>query len=250
VLELAARCEPAGLVGSELGVDGLAASRTEALLEIELADGRTFREVLRGSRPRFVVPERARLPDVARSYTGLGARHILGGFDHLAFVFGLVLLVGGGRALLWTITAFTLGHSLTLSLAALGFVAFPVRPLEIAIAASLVLLGVELVRRQEGAARSAAAAPLGAALFGLLHGLGFAGALAEVGLPAGSIPVALFSFNVGVELGQLAFVGAVLALRTALSPALAALPASARWLAPYAVGSSGAFWLFDRLMGG
>lgn len=250
VLRFVARCAPGGLVGSEIGVDGLDASRTDALLRVELSDGREFREVLRASRPRFVVPERARGLDVVRSYGALGSRHILGGLDHLAFVFGLMLLVGPGRPLLWTITAFTLGHSATLSLASLGFVTFPVRWLEVAIAASVVALGVELVRRQGGAPQPRGTAVAGAALFGLLHGLGFAGALTEVGLPAGSIPLALFSFNVGVELGQLAFVAGVLLLQTVLAPGLAALPTATRWLAPYAVGCSGAFWLFDRLLGG
>ena len=249
VLHFDARCDPADLIGSELGVDGLAASRTQALLEIELSDGREFREVIHGSRPRFVIPERADSLDVLQSYGALGTRHILSGLDHLAFVFGLMLLVGGGRPLFWAITAFTIGHSATLSLAALGFVTFPVRALEIAIAASLLVLGMELVRRQGGGLHSAVSAPLGAALFGLLHGLGFAGALTSAGLPTGAIPLALFSFNAGVELGQLAFIGAVLVLRTLLAPILVRLPARARWLAPYAVGCSGAFWIFDRLLG-
>jgi hydrogenase/urease accessory protein HupE len=249
VLRFEARCDPAGLVGSELGVDGLATSRTEALLEIELSDRRTFREVLRGSRPRFVIPERPRALHVAESYFALGARHILSGFDHLAFVFGLMLLVGRGRPLFWAITAFTAGHSVTLSLAALGFVAFPVQLLEIAIALSLVALGVELARREGGTHVSSALAPLGAALFGLLHGLGFAGALHSIGLPSGSIPISLVSFNVGVEVGQLAFIGCVLLLQTLLSGLLAKLPTTTRWLGPYAVGCSGAFWFFDRLLG-
>ncbi|MDH3685790.1 MAG: HupE/UreJ family protein [Myxococcales bacterium] len=249
VVHFEARCDPAALVGSELGVDGLVASRTEALLEIELSDGRTFREVLRGSRPRFVVPERPRALQVAESYVALGARHILSGFDHLAFVFGLMLLVGRGRPLFWAITAFTAGHSVTLSLAALGFVAFPVQLLEVAIAGSLVALGVELVRRERGARVSPALAPLGAALFGLLHGLGFAGALHSIGLPPGSIPLSLVSFNVGVEVGQLAFIGCVLLLQTLLSGLLAKVPTPLRWLGPYAVGCSGAFWFFDRLLG-
>lgn len=249
VLRFDARCEPAGLVGTELGVDGLASSRTEALLEIELSDGRTFREVLRGSRPRFVIPERARALQVAESYAALGARHILSGFDHLAFVFGLMLLVGRGRPLFWAITAFTAGHSVTLTLAALGFVAFPVRPIEIAIALSLVVLGVELARREAGTPAWRGLAPTGAAVFGLLHGLGFAGALHSIGLPSGSIPVSLLSFNVGVEAGQLAFVGTLLVLQTLLARLLDRLPPIARWLGPYAVGCSGAFWFFDRLLG-
>jgi hydrogenase/urease accessory protein HupE len=249
VQRFVARCVAPDLVGRVVGVDGLGASRTDALLRVELADGRAFREVLSGDRARFEIPVREQPLRVASGYVGLGVEHILGGLDHLAFVFGLLLLVGPGRALFWTITAFTLGHSATLSLAALGFVALPSRPIEVGIAASIVVLGVELVRQQGGAPLTAAAAPAGAAVFGLLHGLGFASALTDVGLPAEAIPLALFSFNLGVELGQLAFVASVLVLGALLRPALGMLPSRARWLAPYGVGSFGAFLLFDRLLG-
>ena len=253
VARFRAECSGRSLVGREVGIDGLGASRTDALLTVRLADGRSFREVLRGERARFRIPERESALAVARSYGALGVRHILGGFDHLVFLFGLVALSARGAPLFWTLTAFTLGHSVTLSAAVLGLVAFPVRLIEVAIAASLVWLGMELVRGvpPAGSARRArAAAPLGAALFGLLHGLGFAGALTEVGLPAGAIPLALLSFNLGVEIGQLVFVASLLAAGALLRPVLARWPGGPARVAPYAVGCSGSFWLFDRLLGG
>jgi hydrogenase/urease accessory protein HupE len=178
--------------------------------------------------------------------------HIATGFDHLLFVFGLVLLARGTRRLLWTVTAFTAGHSVTLSLAALGVVRFPTAPIEVAIAGTILALAVELARGPVEADRSARESLLRrrpwavAFAFGLLHGFGFAGALAAVGLPQEEIPVALFSFNVGIELGQVAFVALVLALRRLLAPALAGAPA---WLvrAPVtAMGTLAVYWCLDR----
>src|SRR5262249_33764830 len=142
----------------------------------------------------------------ARDYIALGFEHILGGFDHLLFVTGLLLLVTSPRMLIETVTAFTLGHSITLSLAALGVVHVPTGPIEVGIAASIVWLGVEIVQQTLRPAAGAWRKPRTlAAAFGLLHGFGFAGALAAVGLPQGDIPLALGSFNVGIELGQLCF---------------------------------------------
>jgi hydrogenase/urease accessory protein HupE len=243
-----ARCA-AGLVGREIGVDGLAVGKTDALVHVTLADGRIVQGVLRGGEPRLRIPDRPRWLDVVQSYAKLGVEHILTGPDHLLFVFGLLLLVGGGRLLLRTITAFTVGHSVTLSLAALGLARVPSRPIEVGIAASVFLLSVELARDPAARRTLMRRAPWAmAGLFGLLHGLGFAGALAEVGLPAGEIPTALFAFNLGIELGQLAFVAAVLlAARTLLglaSPRVAA----ARWLPVYAMGSLSALWCIERTL--
>src|SRR6185295_4271413 len=144
--------------------------------------------------------------DVAASYLRLGIEHILTGFDHLLFVLGLCLLIAGRRPLLWTLTAFTAGHSVTLSLAALGFVHVPQAPAEAAIAVTIVILARELARPSTTPRLLRRRPWAMAALFGLLHGLGFAGALADIGLPAGDIPLALFSFTVGIEIGQIAFV--------------------------------------------
>jgi hydrogenase/urease accessory protein HupE len=249
-----ARCGEAGLVGARIGVSGLADTDTNALLRIALRDGRRVQAVLHAGAPSLVVPERASALAVFRDYVRLGVHHIITGFDHLLFVFGLVLLARGTRRLLWTVTAFTAGHSVTLSLAALGVVRFPTAPIEVAIALTILTLALELARAPSGD-RSARESPLRrrpwavAFAFGLLHGFGFAGALAEVGLPQEEIPVALFSFNVGIELGQVGFVAAVLALRRLLAPALAGAP---EWLAraPVTVmGGLAVYWCLDRATG-
>jgi hydrogenase/urease accessory protein HupE len=237
-----ADCGGAGLVGARVGVRGLAAAAGAVLLRVELADGRQLRAVLDAERPELSVPARERRLDVFADYLGLGFRHILGGADHLLFVLGLLLLVRGRRALLLAVSAFTLGHSLTLSLAVLGFLGIPPDWAELAIAASILALAVALA---EGGASPLARRPwLAAGGFGLLHGLGFAGALARVGLPDGEIPLALVSFNAGIEAGQLAFVAGVLGVGAALGARRA--PAWLRRVPAYAIGSIAAFWCFER----
>ncbi|TMA33591.1 MAG: HupE/UreJ family protein [Deltaproteobacteria bacterium] len=244
-----ARCGAAGIVGARFGVRGLAETGTNALVRVALADGRRVQAVLHAGAPSLVIPERASALGTFRDYLRLGALHIGTGFDHLLFVFGLVLLARGTRLLLWTVTAFTAGHSVTLSLAALGVVRFPTAPIEVAIAATILVLALELARTRDGLTHESLLRRrpwVVAFAFGLLHGLGFAGALAQVGLPQEEIPVALFSFNVGIELGQVTFVLLVLALRRALAPALAGAPA---WLARApitAMGSLAFYWCLDR----
>src|SRR5258706_223693 len=231
--------------GKEIGATGIAASRAAVLLLVTLRDGRSLRAVLTPDHASFLVPERQRAIEVARSYVRLGIEHILTGIDHLLFVLGLLLLISGRRRLVWTLTAFTLGHSVTLSLAALGLVHVPTAPVEAAIAGSILVLAVELARDPASARGSwVHGRPWTmAALFGLLHGLGFAGALVEAGLPDGEIPLALFSFNVGIEIGQLAFVAAAVTLGAAVG-ALLPLRRGVRRLAPaYAIGSLAAFWV-------
>ena len=247
-------CGARGLVGHTLQVAGLAASRTDALVRVELADGRHVRAVLSGGKTEFVVPERESAWDVFRSYVALGFEHILSGFDHLLFVLGLVLLVSGARALVTTITCFTLGHSITLSLAVLGFVNFPSGLVEVAIAASLVFLAAELTRDRDAPPTAMRRWPWGMSLlFGLLHGFGFAGALAEVGLPPGEIPLALLAFNVGIELGQLLFVAVVLAVvglaGRLLPEGLRSLPAGLSRVPAYGIGCLAAYWCFERVAG-
>jgi hypothetical protein len=239
---------PGGLIGSTVRVDGIAASKADVLLRIALADGRSFRRVLTTEEPSFQVPEKETPLDVARGYAGLGLQHILGGFDHLLFVLGLILLVPRRRLLLWTITAFTLGHSVTLSAAVLGFVHIPPRPVEVLIAFSILLLAGELARGEEAPPTLMRRFPwMMAFTFGLLHGLGFAGALAEVGLPDDEIPLALSSFNVGIEVGQVLVVAVVLAGRAALAPWIARLPARTALVPPYVIGTLAAFWCIERV---
>ena len=240
-------CGARNLVGERLGVEGLHERQTDALLRVHLADGRLAQAVLRGDAPFFTVPPRAGPLDVVHAYLDLGLEHILTGPDHLLFVLGLVLLVRG-RQLLWTITAFTLGHSVTLSLAMLGFVHIPPRPVEALIAGSIVVVAVELTRQAQGRTLWMGRVPWAmAGAVGLLHGLGFAGALAQVGLPAHDIPLALVSFNGGIEVGQLLFVGLVLAARAALGLFPVPWPRVAALIPTYAIGSLAAFWVFERV---
>lgn len=241
------RCGSGGLVGLRIAVEGIVESRSDVLLRVALADGRAFRRILTPESPSFIVPEEERPLEVVRDYLSLGVRHIATGFDHLAFVFGLLLLVSG-RRLLWTITAFTLGHSLTLSAAVLGLVRVPTAPLEAAIALSIVFVAVEVAREGTAQPTLGRRFPWGmAAVFGLLHGFGFAGALTAAGLPPGEIPLALLSFNVGIEIGQIVFVLAVLSVGFLPGLRIAWRPAAARLASAYVIGSLAAFWFFQRV---
>jgi len=202
--------------------------------------------VLRADAPLFTVPPRSSRWQVMRSYAALGIEHILTGLDHLLFVLGLVLLVRGTRTLIATVTAFTVGHSVTLSLAVLGFVHVSPGPVEALIALTIFAVAVELARGVEGRRPWFSRVPWAMAFcFGLLHGLGFAGALAQVGLPEGEIPLALFSFNTGIEVGQLLFIATVIAGRSALTLLPSWLKAGA-FTPAYAIGSLSAFWFFQR----
>jgi hydrogenase/urease accessory protein HupE len=244
-----ARCGPEGLVGARVGVRGLAA--TNALLRIALRDGRAVQAVLHAGEPALVVPARAAVLDVLRDYLRLGVMHIASGLDHLLFVFGLVLLCRSARQLVATVTSFTAGHSVTLSLAALGYVRFPTAVVELAIAATILALALELARAEpEGGATGLRRRPWAMAFgFGLLHGFGFAGALAELGLPQEEIPAALLAFNAGIELGQLAFIAAVLVIRRALGSAALAAPAWLRRAPVTAIGALAVYWCLDRAAG-
>ncbi len=240
------RCGPGGLAGARIGIEGLDASRTDALLRIEFSDGRQVQTVLRPRQPFFTVPARSSAFEVGRSYLVLGFEHILTGLDHLLFVLGLVLLVRNGRRLLWTVTAFTLGHSVTLSLAVLGVVHVPPAPTEVLIAASIFVVAVKLTR-DAGTLGQRRIPWAIAGAFGLLHGLGFAGTLAQVGLPSGEIPLALFSFNVGIELGQLLFVVGIIVARAVLSGMPIRWPRAAAQVPAYAIGTLAVFWMLERV---
>ena len=239
-------CGGGSLVGESVGITADAALGVGAVIHVTLADGRVAETVVTPARPLFVVPARPERLAVAREYVRLGIEHILTGPDHLLFVFGLLLLAGSARRLLATVTAFTCGHSVTLTLAALGIVDFPSRPIEAAIAGSVLLLAIELARRPATPTLMQRRPWAMAAAFGLLHGLGFAAALRDAGLPAGSIPLALGSFNVGIELGQLAFVLTALAAWR-LAPVPARVPAWLRQVPVYAMGSVAASWWLERM---
>ena len=207
------RCHD-GLVNREVGVTGLDANPVTVFASLILSDGAAHQVMLDPDSPTFVVPEAPAPLAVAAQYTWLGSEHIAGGIDHLLFVLGLVLLVQGKRRLILTITAFTLGHSVTLVLATLGFISYPVAWIEFLIA-SIFMLAVELTRRRGQTLLWRQPWWL-AGGFGLLHGMGFAGALAETGLPQANIPLALLCFNLGIELGQLLFIAMLLGLAAAM----------------------------------
>ena len=234
-----------GLVGQTLGVAGLGANQASAMVMVSLRDGRSYQEVLNAEQADFVVPAQSGAGEVMGDYTFLGIEHIWGGIDHLLFVFGLLLLVGGGARLLWTITAFTVGHSITLSLVTLGFFDYPVALVEFTIALSIFVLAVELTR--EGRNDLLWRHPWWlAGGFGLLHGMGFAGALAETGLPQDNVPLALLFFNVGIELGQIAFILVILALWLLLRRPLAPWQERLRPIPVYVLGGLSALWCIER----
>ncbi len=253
-------CGERGLEGALLAVDGLATDRRDALVRVEWRDGVVVRGLVRADAPAWRVPARAPRAAVLADHVRLGVTHLAAGPDHWLFVLGLLALLRGARAVVLTVSAFTAGHAATLSLAALGVVSVAGRPVEVAIAATLVALAWELTerrlaerrggspRRPSLLARQPAALAFG---FGLVHGLGFAGALSELGLPAGEIPLALLGFNLGIEAGQLGLVAAWLLLRSAAAGLPIRVPDSAigrllRAVPGYALGTIGVFWMLDR----
>jgi len=234
-----------GLVGETLGVAGLGANQASAMVMVSLLDGRQYQQVLNAEQPEFVVPLESSAGDVMSDYSLLGIEHIWSGIDHLLFVFGLLLLVGGGTRLLWTITAFTVGHSITLSLVTLGYFDYPVALVEFTIALSIFVLAVELtrVKKHDMLWRNPWWLAAG---FGLLHGMGFAGALAETGLPQDNLPLALLFFNVGIEIGQIAFILVVLALWMLVRRPLAPWQDRLLPIPVYILGALSAMWCIER----
>jgi hydrogenase/urease accessory protein HupE len=241
------RCDKP-LAGSRIFIRGLEATQTDVLVRVEAADGAVETERLTRSQPDFIVPAKPSRLGVLWTYFRLGVEHILTGVDHLLFVLCLVLLVRNVRMLLATVTAFTIAHSITLAAATLGFVNVRAAPVEATIALSIVFLASELLRDPSHRSDITRYYPwLVAFSFGLLHGLGFAGALAEVGLPHGEIPLALFSFNVGIECGQLAFIMVVLAAGYLWRRLMRHTPAWTPQVVAYAVGCVASYWVFERL---
>lgn len=240
------RCGPQGLSGT-LAVDGVGRRYSAALVRISWRDGGEQVYTITTGQPTARLfgssQDRRGFGEIAGAYAVLGVEHILSGWDHLLFVLALLFLVGFNRRLLWTITAFTAAHSVTLALSALDAIALRPPPVEAAIALSIVLVASEALNPGATLARRWPA--LVAFLFGLVHGLGFAGALKEIGLPQSHIGSALLTFNLGVEAGQLA----VVALAFALCRAAARVPrlALARVPALYSIGAIAAFWSMERI---
>lgn len=241
-----------GVTGARIDIVGLQATITDALVRVQLLDGSYSTTLVRPSKPWIEIATSRSSLEVATAYLMHGIEHILFGYDHLLFVLALILIVRRGRVLLITVTSFTIAHSITLSLATLGVVHIPGPPVEATIALSILLLTSEIIRSDRGQPSLTAQWPwLVAFSFGLLHGFGFAGALTEIGLPQGDIPLALFAFNVGVEAGQLIFVAAALgalgSARWIRFPVL--VQRHARLVTTYAIGIMAAFWFIERLAG-
>lgn len=247
-----------GLAGHAIAIEGLSATFTDVLVRVQDLTGTTHTDRLTPTRTSFVVKAGAGTGEVAVTYLLLGIEHILFGVDHLLFVLALIILVREWRPIVVTVTAFTIAHSITLAAATLGFVHVPSRPVEATIALSIVLVALEIVNARRSRPSLTARWPWVVAFaFGLLHGFGFAGALSEVGLPQHAIPLALLFFNLGVEVGQLAFVALVMAVAWWLPVALARLrlvgrdwtPARFDVAAAYVIGALAAYWLIERTIG-
>lgn len=241
------RCGEKGLFGT-LQVKGVGERYSAAIVKIFWLDGQNRVFTLTTGQPEVHLygsaEDRRGMGEIARAYAILGVEHILGGFDHLMFVLSLLFLVSFNKKLVLTISAFTLAHSLTLALSALGWLTLRSPPVEATIALSIMLVAGEALNKERTLSRQWPA--LVAFLFGLVHGLGFAGALADIGLPQHHLFVALLTFNVGVELGQLL----VVAIAYGVYRAFAARPRfiAARKPALYAIGGIAAYWSIGRIV--
>lgn len=237
-----------GLAGGRVSIQGLPGSISDVLARVERADGTTQVTRLLPARPSFVVEAPADAASVAWTYTVLGVEHILGGIDHLLYILAMLFLVKGWTRVVAMLSAFTATHSVTLTAAALGWVHVPQPPVEACIALSIVFVAREVVETQRGRPGLTARWPWVVAFtFGLMHGFGFAGALAEVGLPTRAIPVALLFFNVGVEIGQLVFVAAALGTMALARRMSGRWPRWAEAVPSYAIGGVAMFWVIDRV---
>jgi hydrogenase/urease accessory protein HupE len=240
------QCGPGGLQG-RLAMEGVGQRYSAAMVKVLWADGQQRVYTLTASQPTVQLygsaDDQRGMGEIASAYTLLGVEHILSGVDHLLFVLGLLFLVGFRRRLVWTISAFTAAHSLTLASAALGWLSLRSAPVEACIALSIVLVACEALHARQTLSRRLPA--LVAFIFGLVHGLGFAGALQEIGLPQAHLAVALLTFNLGVELGQLFAVG----LAWGLVLLLRRQPWAQRLQRPalYGIGTVAAYWSWLRL---
>ena len=237
-----------GLDGRTIGIGGLSATYTDALFRLTRRDGTVQTSRLTPEGPEVIVASSPSVFDTARTYFLLGMEHILEGVDHLLFVLALLLLIPSIRMLVGTVTAFTVAHSITLAFAAFGWSSAPQPPVEALIALSIVIVAAEIINRERGRRDISIRYPwLIAFAFGLLHGFGFGGALREIGLPQKDVPMALLSFNLGVEAGQLLFIFVVL-ITIALIRKLVILHSRLpQLIAAYGIGSVAAFWFVERI---
>lgn len=241
-------CQKA-LAGRTVRLGGLQDTNGDALMRYQSASGMTQAARMTPATPVAIIIQRPDRWQVARTYFVTGVEHILTGYDHLLFVLCLVLLLNGVRRVAVTVTAFTLAHSFTLVATTLNLISLPRQPVEAAIALSIVFLAVEIVKRKPGQVRLSERIPwIVAFLFGLLHGFGFAGALAEIGLPQGEVPMALLTFNLGVEAGQLVIVSGAMFILWALHRLHALYATRFQSISAYIIGSIAAMWLLQRIL--
>lgn len=237
-----------GLHGQTITIDGIKSTFTDVLVQIQQNNGTFQIERLTPVSTTLHVKKEIATIDIIRTYAGLGIKHILLGFDHLLFVFGLLLIVKGWWRLASTITAFTLAHCITLSTATLGYIHIAQAPVEAMIALSIMILAIEVIRGQHGEIGLSERYPwLVAFMFGLLHGIGFAGALTEIGLPENTIPQALLFFNIGVEIGQLIFVLILVGVYLIARQVMKSNELKAgKTVAAYIMGGFAAYWFIER----
>src|SRR5215469_1706708 len=239
---------PNGLAGKTIEFPGLQLTITDVVVRVEMLDGRKWITIVHPSQPRVELAANQSPWGVVGTYIVQGIRHILFGADHMLFVLGLLLIVKNRPMLLKTVTAFTVAHSVRLAIATLRYAEVPVLPLNAAIALSILFLGPEIVRSWRGETSFTIRHPWVVAFgFGLLHGFGFASTLTSAGLPRHELLLALVNFNVGVELGQLGFIGIILGLERSFDILEVRWTVWVQKLPAYTVGSLGAFWTIQRL---
>ncbi|PWK21048.1 HupE/UreJ family protein [Xanthomarina spongicola] len=237
------------LQGSIITIEGLNKTLIDALVSISYLNGEKVTLMLQPDKTSMIIPEKETLLNTIKTYLILGTEHILLGVDHLLFVLALLLITPGFRKLIKTITAFTIAHSITLSLSALGFVGLPGPPVEAVIALSIIFLAYEIIKYYRGEESIAINHPwIIAFAFGLLHGFGFAGALTSIGLPQTTIPAALLFFNIGVELGQILFIVSAIAIIWLIKKSKISIPDWVKLVPVYGIGSIASFWLIERIV--
>lgn len=242
-------CRPASLNGKTITIAGLRTTLVDVLIRIALLDGTIYSYLLKPESPSIIISDESKGSIPVFGYLILGIEHILLGIDHLLFVLALLFIVHGVWLLVKTVTSFTIAHSITLGLATVGVLNVPIAPVEAAIALSIVFVGTEIIRAQRGHSSLTLRYPWIAAFgFGLLHGLGFASALNEIGLPPNEIPLALLLFNLGVEAGQLMFIAAILLILAVFKLLKIYWPTWTQPIPAYAIGSIAAYWFIGRVI--
>lgn len=240
----------ANLSGKTISINNLEQTIVDVFCTINLLGNIRYDMLIQADKPYIIIPHQASFWLTTTNYLKLGIDHILMGYDHLLFVLGLLLLVVNWKTLIKTITAFTLAHSITLTLASLQWFSLPQKPVEAVIALSIIFLAKEHIDLLKGRPSLTASKPwVVAFIFGLLHGFGFAGALGDIGFPQSHFINALLSFNVGVELGQLIFIGLVLSLFYLFKKVIYTLPKSYLKIPSYCIGCIAMFWLIQRTLG-